>query len=661
VTNEIVDPNAAPSLPRRPLASSKLVPQESVDRQGFQDGDFWLGRSLNGKAVGWNEDLNLLTCAGPGAGKGVATVVPNLLMFPGSAIVVDPKGELATMTARHRRDKLGQKVIVLDPARTADVPDDMRGTYNPFDALSAADPAVVTAAETIASGLVVPNPKAPDPFWDHAAFDFITACILYMVRHYPAHMRTLVKLRQTIAEGNRDLFDAYVEARRTKSPKYAPSPGEGFEVFLRSMAETTAFGGLLQEAAAKLDRMGERTRGGVLATAGTHLNFLNAAELQDVLATPDDPARTFRLSQLRGSGRKLTVYVCLPVDMMPRQGRWFRVVLGQITQYMERTASQFDKSRMHPVLLMMDEFYQLGPIPTISNTLTFSRSSGLRLWLIVQDLNQLRANYPDSWETIVGACGIKQFFGINDHFTAEYVSKLLGDQEIEVPSISITRTSSTSAGTNRSRSSGSGRTSTEGTSESSSIARSESQSSSATWGTNQSRTEGNSSGMSATRGENSGESASLNRATVFGNTLNTNQSHGGTTSRSSGQSNSVGANWGQSSSTTTGESRSYTAGFTHGTTETSTTGRTHSKSVSQSESTSTGENESRSNGTNYGVSMQRQARRLFRPEEVIHGFTRDNLTQLVHVRDQGGMLLFRTPFYMDPALSGLLSHDLADE
>jgi type IV secretion system protein VirD4 len=661
LSTEIVDPDDKPKQPRTPLGRAQLIPQGALDRQGYRAGDFWLGRSLNGKPVGWNEDLNLLTCAGPGAGKGVATVVPNLLMYPGCAVVVDPKGELATLTAQYRRDVLGQKVVVLDPARTANVPDDLRGTYNPFDALSASDPNAVTAAETITAGLVVPNPKAPDPFWDLAASSFITACALYMVRYLPPQQRTLMRLRQVVAEGDRELFEGYVDKCKARNPKFTPAKGEAFELFLKSMADTTTFDGLLREQAANLERMGDKTLGNVLTTASTHLNFLNSPELREVLATPDDPARTFRLSQFRSDGRKLTVYVCLPVDMMPRQGRWFRVILGQITQYLERTANQFDKTSAHPVLMMMDEFFQLGPIPTITNTLTFSRSSGLRLWLILQDLNQLKANYPDTWETIIGACGIKQFFGINDHFTAEYVSKLLGDQEIEVPSVTITRTTANTTGTNRSRSHGTGRSHTEGTSESDSHGQSSSSSYSSTTGSFESDTSGRSAGTGTSSGINAGAGVSRNREQRQGNELNTDQARGGSTSESTGFNSGVSSNQGWSTSSSSGTNKSETYGTTSSTSHTHTRGRNQSDTLNENRSTSTGESDSKSTGANYGLTMQRQARRLFKPEEVILGFTRDNLTQLVHVRDQGPMLLFRTPYYMDPALKGLLASPAKDE
>jgi type IV secretion system protein VirD4 len=60
-----------------------------------------LGRR-GGKLVGWNDDRHLLTIAGSRAGKGVSLIVPNLLLYEGSALVVDPKGENACFTAARR-------------------------------------------------------------------------------------------------------------------------------------------------------------------------------------------------------------------------------------------------------------------------------------------------------------------------------------------------------------------------------------------------------------------------------------------------------------------------------------------------------------------------------------------------------------------------------
>src|SRR5262249_20816184 len=66
----------------------------------------------------YHGDNHLMTVAPTGAGKGRGVIIPNLLSYPGPAVVIDPKGEAYQTTARRRR-QLGQRVVVLDPFRVA--------------------------------------------------------------------------------------------------------------------------------------------------------------------------------------------------------------------------------------------------------------------------------------------------------------------------------------------------------------------------------------------------------------------------------------------------------------------------------------------------------------------------------------------------------------
>lgn len=665
---------------RRSIGSARLVPQEKLEKQGYRAGDFWLGRTVErGRAFGWTDEFNLLTCSGPGGGKSVSSVVPNLLTFPGSAVVVDPKGELATLTASYRREILGQKVLVLDPTRAAKVSENLRGTYNPFDELYLDDPGTVRAAQTIASGIVVPNPKSKDPFWDQNAHDFIQSCILYMIRHYPPDGRTLMKLRETVSLGDQNLFNSWVEQKRaSEGQNFSGTPADAFDLFQQALFETTEFGGIVRETAAKIGRMGDRTLGDVLSAASTHLDFLKTPELWESLVSNPDPAKTFRLSELRRQDRPLTIYLCLPIDMIPHQGRWFRLIISLIINYIER--SDFNKEKDRPILLMLDEFANLGQMPSIVNSLTYSRSFGLRLWIIIQSLTQLKDKYPESWETILGMCSIKQFFSINDLFTAKYVSELIGDEEIDVPSISLTKTFSDTASKSGSKTNTASTTDTHGTNRSSTSGTSGSHTQGFSSSTSYGTTETTSTGSSTSQGNSWGSSGGTSQGTSQGTNSgkNTGENFSGfnptATSRSTGQSTgtSQGTNsgsnsgwntgWNAGSSQSTGRSSSINSSATYSASESHTSGWSQSETIGTSESRSFGNSQadtrgwgsSASSGANYSFTVSKQKRRRFTPDEIMLSFTKNNLAQLVHVRDHGGFLLLRTPFFADPHFRTLL-------
>jgi type IV secretion system protein VirD4 len=650
------------------LGNARFIPPHQLDRQGFQFGDFWLGRTLTGKAFGWQADYSLLTCAGTGAGKGTSVVVPNLLTYPGSAIVIDPKGELADLTAAYRRDVLGHKVVVLDPARSCrKIPEDLRGSYNPLACLEKGADRTISRARTIAEGLVVPNPQATDPFWDDSARDFIQSVILYMVAMDmdPAR-RTLTLLRELVAKG--DLMA--VTELYPDLPEIEPSLP--FDIMKKIMFGLEDFCGIIGETAAKLSR-DDRVTGSVLATAGKHLDFLKEPELWAVTDHCDDPERTFTLPEFRDQQRPLTVYLCLPADAMTTQGAWLRVIVTQIVQYLQRTPFDVDNER--PVLMLLDEFAQLGKLSWIVNTLNYARGCGLRLWLIVQDLQQLKTNYPDSWQSIMNACGIKQFFGIDEIETAEYIAKMLGDTEIEVPSVTVSKskTSADARGKTRSIATGKSRSKARGTSRQisvnegistswqvnhqTSLSASDQQNSGWSNGANTNYSTGqsnqNSRGLTHNRGPHGMDIVPSSASTSTGGGENSGVSIGTQAGTSGGQSSSTGT--GKSNGGGHGGGRNYSTGLSIGSSETDT--ESFSETVTEGDTRTL----TVSDGATHGFTVNFKERRLMKPEEVLVGFTSANQLQLVHIRDHGGVLLARTPFFADPFLTNITKEPTDDQ
>ncbi|MCZ0738570.1 type IV secretory system conjugative DNA transfer family protein, partial [Phreatobacter sp. AB_2022a] len=85
------------------------------------------------------------------------------------------------------------------------------------------------------------------------------------------------------------------------------------------------------------------------------------------------------------------------------------------------------------VLVMIDEFRQLGKMESIVSKLTINAGYGFRMVLVIQDLAQLDEVYgKPTRQTIASACQVKLFIRINDLETSDYVSEMLGSTTIEV-------------------------------------------------------------------------------------------------------------------------------------------------------------------------------------------------------------------------------------
>ncbi|MGX1101614.1 type IV secretory system conjugative DNA transfer family protein, partial [Amorphus sp. MBR-141] len=80
-----------------------------------------------------------------------------------------------------------------------------------------------------------------------------------------------------------------------------------------------------------------------------------------------------------------------------------------------------------PALFVFDELAQLGHMPIIEDQIAIARSAKIRMWLIAQDLPQLKRTYP-RWESMLGNCRTQILFGVNDLETATYVSHRAGDK-----------------------------------------------------------------------------------------------------------------------------------------------------------------------------------------------------------------------------------------
>src|SRR5690606_19526470 len=115
--------------------------------------------------------------------------------------------------------------------------------------------------------------------------------------------------------------------------------------------------------------------------------------------------------------------------------RWLRMLVQLALSAVER--HPVPRGQL-PVLFMLEEFAALGPMRPVEVAAGLLGGAGVRLWPVIQDFTQLRANYPKSWETFLGTAGTLQAFAINDSMTAEYLSRRLGmTQVIERQSVRV--------------------------------------------------------------------------------------------------------------------------------------------------------------------------------------------------------------------------------
>lgn len=368
----------------------------------FEEGSILVGRAGE-QILGVCDDRHLMTVAGSRSGKGRSVIIPNMCLYPGSVIAIDPKGDLATITAARRGDgsddaqAMGQNVYVLDPFSTAKGhAKDYRASFNPLDIIEPDGLYGRDDAALLADALIIPSHA--ESYWTDAAKMLLTGLILHVCASESGTQRTLLRVREHLTGDMEALSNSLAE-----------------------MACSEAAGGVVARAANTLVAMSDKERSSILSTAIVQTDFLDSPAMRGVLSHSD-----FTLKEIKETPS--TVYLSLPAGRMGTHSRWLRLMIALAIEAMER----YPQKPEHPVLVIMDEFHALGPMQTIERAAGLIAGFGVRLWPILQDLTQLKRDYKESWETFLGNAGLTQWFGVNDLTTLEYLSKRLGKTTLDV-------------------------------------------------------------------------------------------------------------------------------------------------------------------------------------------------------------------------------------
>lgn len=358
--------------------------------------------ALDGVPLFFNGKAHLFTLAPARQGKGTSVVIPNLLHYSGSVFVTDPKGELAAITARHRKENFGHKVIFLNPWKLNGLPCDR---YNPLQPLidMAADPRrhyEIGDAARANAFMLEPEPEGGDKnrFFRDGARNILEALQLHLCTRGRPERCTLPELWRIIK--NTDLL----------------------ELTLRDMVRSDALDGVVAAYGSELLNQFEEG-------ARQFEDFRNGASNALQVFRPGGPlADAVSGSDVSFADLKTeatTVYVMIPAERISDYGMWLTLIARHA---INAVATQRTN---RPVLFLLDEFANMGKIAGFAEALTLLPGYGVRVWAIVQDLSHLVQVYGrETANVILSQSEVKQFFAVQDMDLAARLARLLGERSI---------------------------------------------------------------------------------------------------------------------------------------------------------------------------------------------------------------------------------------
>ena len=382
--------------------AARFANEREIKRHGFRAAvGIVLGRK-RGRFLTFGGSEHVIVEAPTRSGKGTGIVIPNLLTWQGSVVVLDVKRENYDASAGFRAH-YGQQVFLFNPTdregRTA--------RYNPLAYIDRTDPDdVIIELQKIATMLFV-APEHGEAFWANGARTGFAGVGAWLAETSDDPL-TMGAIYRHLTDGD----------ARSYFKKELANP----RLYLSTGCRTA-----LSDFAGGSDNSFADIKKTITNVLGLWLNPLVDA----ATATSD-----FDLRQLRS--RPMSIYLGVSPDELDRIAPLYNLLFQQLIDLNVRALP--DENSAVPVLVILDEFARLGRASVIASAFSYVAGYGIRLMPVIQSRSQLRGVYGEHVaDEIVANCGVEVAFTPKELRVANDLSERIGyiGQESVTKSLTI--------------------------------------------------------------------------------------------------------------------------------------------------------------------------------------------------------------------------------
>ena len=362
---------------------------------------------------------NVLIIGGSGSGKTRFFVKPNLMQMHSSYVVTDPKGTVLLEVGKMLQSN-GYRIKVLNTINFT-----KSCHYNPFSYIRS-EKDILKLVNTIIVNTKGEGAQATEDFWVKAEKLYYQALIAYIWYEAPEEEQNFSMLI--------DLIDA--SEAREDDEEFKNAVDLLFEELEKE--DPTHFA-VRQYKKYKL--AAGKTAKSILISCGARLAPFDIRELRELTSYDE--------LELDTLGEVKTAMFVIISDTDATFNFLVSIMYAQLFNLLCDKADDVYGGRLPiHVRCLLDEFANIGQIPSFEKLIATIRSREISASIILQSKSQLKAIYKDNADTIEGNCDTTLFLGGKEKTTLKEMAEILGKETIDLYNTSDTRGTSQSYGLN---------------------------------------------------------------------------------------------------------------------------------------------------------------------------------------------------------------------
>lgn len=393
------------------FASESDVRRSKVVTWGDESkGGVIIGR-FKGKLIRYIAPDFISMGAGTRAGKGAAVVIPNLLSWLHSMIVLDPKQECYMITSKFRQRVLGHSVYLLDPFSSK------THGFNPLFYIDLASEKgagyLKNLAETCWPSIGLTGPEAHFNSAASRVFVGFTELLYFLIKYDKKYLEN-IGVKPVFSIGTvLDLYYAVDQEALLSDREELVTLADG------NMNDTY----VITDALNKIKKLFEAEGEAKSSTEETFQKKLDSFTLPLFRAATD--RNDFDLRELRK--KKITIYIGVNADDAKIADSFLNLFFNFAIDVSMRENPDFVPENKNDVLFLLDEFPSIGAMHYIKKASGFIAGFKLKLLTIYQNIAQLIEIYGlYGAKSLMANHPCRVIYAVSEKEDADEVSAKLG-------------------------------------------------------------------------------------------------------------------------------------------------------------------------------------------------------------------------------------------